>query len=152
MKWAFVIFMTVMLSFSGFTDHEEDSNRLGHKKHELTPTSWRKIGRDSDGVVNSAAMGVAKTDGTWYARGRVKSEVNDIAGRWSMITGGPDVYDDHDLHDYSGKITRYRRSDGDIGQDADPRNLVENTFSLIGISGQEGSQGPWLLSEANVPW
>ena len=153
MKWAFVILMTFMLSFSGFTNHEADSNRVIHRKQRwITDDTWRKIAKDSDAPLTSSAMSFGHADGKWSAHGRVKSNANQMEGRWSMVTGGPGVYDDHNVHDYTGNLTRRRNSNGDIEQDANPSDLVERTFSLVNISGRQGSGSAWLLSASNIPW
>ena len=153
MKWAFVILITFMLSFSGFTDHEADSNRLGHRKHRwITDETRRKIGRDRDAPLDSSAMCFGRADGRWSSHGRARSNANQMAGRWDMVTGGPAVYKDHGLHEYVGNITRRRKSNGDIGQAANPSKLVDRCFSLVNISGKQGSGSTWLLSSANVPW
>ncbi|MXV82909.1 hypothetical protein F4Z98_05990 [Candidatus Poribacteria bacterium] len=153
MKWALVILMTAMLSFSGFTDHEADSNRVIHRKQRwITDATWRKIAKDSDAPLTSGAMCFGHADGRWSAHDRVKSNANQMTGRWSMITGGPGVYDDHNLHEYVGNITRKRKSNGDIGQAANPSVLVDRCFSLLNISGQQGSGSTWLLSSSNIPW
>ncbi len=152
MKWALVLLIAVTLSFSGFTDHEADSNRLGHRKHRMSSTIWRKYARDRDAPLDSTAMCYGKTDGTWVSRGRVRTNADNMKGRWSMITGGPAVYDDHNLHEYMGNTIAIRQSDGNIGHDTNPINLVENCFSLLTISGKQGSGSTSLLSTANIPW
>lgn len=152
MKWAFVILITFMLSFSGFTDHEADSNRLGHRKQRITDDSWRKYGRDRDAPLDSIGMCFGFSDGGWRARGRVRSNADQMAGRWDMVTGGPAIYDDHGLHEYTGNITRIRKSEDSIGRPANPSELVDRCFSLINISGKQGSGSTWLLSSSNVPW
>ena len=85
-------------------------------------------------------------------KGRVKSDSTILEGRWSVITGGPAVYADHGLHGYIGNITESRGSDGNIGHDANPSTLVEHGFSLVTISGVQGSGSSALLSNAEVPW